>query len=134
MKHAPHRTRLPATRRSITRKATICGFEVYMIVGFFDDGSGVEQANRPGELFVKLAKHGTEISGIMDMAAMLISVSLQYGVPWPVLRDKLTGTKFGTPDHQYTSLLDGIAKNLDEIIEDRAEMLGLDEPDGTTDS
>ena len=127
MTHAPHRTRMPESRRGITRKATICGFECYITVNFFDDGTTGDNVNEPGEVFVKISKHGTELSGLMDTAATFLSMALQYGVPWPILRDKMLHTKFGTPDAEFSSLCDGIAKLIDRTIAERAKMLGLDE-------
>lgn len=132
--HAPHRNRLPETRPSVTRKVTICGFETYITVGFYDDRTGTEGANLPGEVFVKLSKHGSEMSGLLDTASIFLSIALQYGVPWEVLYKKMVATRFGMADEKYSSLSDGIAKNVSEIIILRAEMLGLPEPKDQTDA
>ena len=125
--HAPQRTRLPETRPSVTRKATICGFEFYITVGFFDEGGEADHSNRAGEVFVKLSKHGTEISGLLDTITTFLSIALQYGVPWEVLRDKMLHMRFGAPDPagKDASLIDGLAKHIDAIILLRAEMLGI---------
>lgn len=124
--HTPQRKRLPATRPSVTRKAEICGFEVYITVGFFDDGTVQPDQNKLGEVFVKISKHGTELSGLMDTAATFLSIALQYGVPWPVLLGKMRYTRFGQPDERFSSLCDGIGAHIEEIINDRAELLGTD--------
>lgn len=126
--HAPHRVRLPETRPSVTRKAQICGFEVYITVGFYDDQTEISDLHaRPGEVFVKLSKHGSELSGLMDTVSTLMSVSLQYGVPWPVIYDKLRYTRFGNPDKQFSSLCDGLAVHITQIIRDRRELLGMED-------
>ena len=125
--HTPQRKRLPATRPSVTRKARVCGFEVYITVGFFDDGTFNGDSNRPGEVFVKISKHGTELSGLMDTAATFLSIALQYGVPWDVLLSKMKHTRFGQSDERFSSLCDGIGTHIEEIINDRAEMLGVNE-------
>jgi ribonucleoside-diphosphate reductase alpha chain len=81
------RERLPAERRSITHRFEVGGHEGYIIVGMYDDG-------RPGEVFIKMAKEGSTLSGVMDGLALSLSVGLQYGVPLQVLVDKLTNTRF----------------------------------------
>lgn len=83
----PKRERLPDTRRSITHKFKINDQEGYITVGFFDDG-------RPGEVFVKIAKHGSTISGLVDTIAVLTSMALQYGVPVETLARKFAYTRF----------------------------------------
>ena len=125
MKHAPHRTRLPETRRSVTCKRDICGFEVYITIGFFDDGTADTDvtAAKPGEVFVKIGKHGDVTSGLMDTCSLLLSVALQYGVPWEILCDKLSDVRFGAEDGKYKSLIDGIARVIDEQIRARESML-----------
>ena len=81
------RNRLPDTRRSLTHKFEIGDLDGYIIVGFFDDG-------RPGEVFVKIAKHGSTISGLVDTIAVLTSMALQYGVPVEVLARNFEFTRF----------------------------------------
>jgi ribonucleoside-diphosphate reductase alpha chain len=48
----------------------------------------------PGEVFIKMAKEGSTLSGFMDGLALSISVGLQYGVPLKAIVDKLTNTRF----------------------------------------
>jgi hypothetical protein len=52
----------------------------------------------PGEVFIKMAKEGSTLSGFMDGLAPSISIGLQYGVPLKALVDKLTNTRFGRRD------------------------------------
>ena len=68
------RRRLPDERRAITHHFSIAGQEGYLTVGVYDDGS-------PGEIFVRMAKEGSTISGLMDSIATLVSLALQHGVP-----------------------------------------------------
>ena len=49
---------------------------------------------RPGEIFVKINKEGSTVSGLMDAVALLTSVTLQYGVPIYDLARKLKNTRF----------------------------------------
>ena len=104
------RERLPAERRSITHRFEVGGHEGYIIVGMYDDG-------RPGEVFIKMAKEGSTLSGVMDGLALSLSVGLQYGVPLKVLVDKLTNTRFEpsgftqNPQIRYaSSLLDYVSR------------------------
>jgi ribonucleoside-diphosphate reductase alpha chain len=53
----------------------------------FDDGS-------PGEIFVKMAKEGSTLSGMMDSFAIMVSLALQYGVPLPALVGKFSHVRF----------------------------------------
>jgi ribonucleoside-diphosphate reductase alpha chain len=70
----PHRERLPDTRHSVTHAFSIQGHEGYITVGLYEDG-------RPGELFIKMAKEGSTMSGFVDTVGILTSLALQYGVP-----------------------------------------------------
>lgn len=81
------RRRLPAERAALTHKFSIGGHEGYLTVGLFEDG-------KPGELFCTMAKEGSTISGLMDVFATAISLSLQYGVPLKVLVEKFVHTRF----------------------------------------
>jgi ribonucleoside-diphosphate reductase alpha chain len=83
----PIRRRLPADREAICHKFDIAGHEGYIHVGFFEDGT-------PGEIFIKMAKEGSTISGLMDTIATLTSLSLQYGVPLQALVSKFSHVRF----------------------------------------
>jgi len=104
------RHKLPVERNSITHKFSIGGHEGYVTVGMYDDGS-------PGEIFIKMAKEGSTLSGFMDGLALSVSIGLQYGVPLKVLVDKLINTRFepsgytGNPAIPYAkSVLDYLAR------------------------
>ncbi len=83
----PIRRRLPNERNSITHKFSIAGHEGYITVGFYEDGS-------PGEVFLKMSKEGSVISGLMDTIATMTSISLQYGVPLDSLVSKFSHVRF----------------------------------------
>ena len=55
----PHRRRLPAERSAVTHRFDIAGHEGYITVGLYPDG-------QPGEIFLKMAKEGSTVSGLMD--------------------------------------------------------------------
>jgi len=111
----PKRERLPDSRRSMAGKASIAGHEFYVIVGFFDDLD--PDHARPGEVFVKASKHGSDTSMFVDAWATAISVALQYGVPWCRLRDKFLNSRGGTFDENSPSFLHAIVRKADDLIE-----------------
>jgi ribonucleoside-diphosphate reductase alpha chain len=83
----PVRRRLPMDRTAICHKFDIAGHEGYIHVGFYEDGT-------PGEIFIKMAKEGSTISGLMDTIATLTSLALQYGVPLEALVSKFSHVRF----------------------------------------
>ena len=83
----PVRRRLPDEREAITHKFSIAGHEGYLTVGLFEDG-------QPGEIFLRMSKEGSTVSGMMDAFATAISVSLQYGVPLESLIRKFSHMRF----------------------------------------
>ncbi|MGH2467010.1 MAG: LAGLIDADG family homing endonuclease, partial [Candidatus Limnocylindrales bacterium] len=83
----PHRRRLPAERTAVTHKFEIAGHEGYLTVGLYPDG-------QPGELFVRMAKEGSTVAGLMDSFAISVSVALQYGVPLRDLVNKFAHVRF----------------------------------------
>ncbi|MBP1704391.1 MAG: Ribonucleotide reductase of class (coenzyme B12-dependent) [Chloroflexi bacterium] len=83
----PHRHRLPAERTAVTHKFEVSGHEGYIIVGLYPDG-------QPGEIFLKMAKEGSTVSGLMDAFATAISLALQYGVPLRDLVNKFAHVRF----------------------------------------
>jgi ribonucleoside-diphosphate reductase alpha chain len=104
------REKMPVERASVTHKFSVGGHEGYITVGMYEDG-------RPGEVFIKMAKEGSTLSGVMDGLALTISLGLQYGVPLKVFVDKLVNTRFEpsgiTPNPNIrfvSSVLDYIAR------------------------
>ncbi|NYF79285.1 vitamin B12-dependent ribonucleotide reductase [Granulicella arctica] len=81
------RHRLPAERASVTHKFGLAGHEGYITVGLYPNGS-------PGEIFIRMAKEGSTVSGLMDSFATAVSLALQHGVPLRVLCEKFAHTRF----------------------------------------
>ncbi len=81
------RHKLADERASFTHKFSIGGHEGYVTVGLYEDGT-------PGEIFVRMAKEGSVIAGLMDSFATAVSLALQHGVPLQILVDKFKGTRF----------------------------------------
>ncbi len=104
------RHKLPNERTSITHKFSVGGHEGYLTVGKYEDGA-------PGEIFIKMAKEGSTLSGIMDAFALSVSIALQYGVPLKSLVDKFCNSRFepsgytGNPEIRYAkSVVDYIGR------------------------
>jgi ribonucleoside-diphosphate reductase alpha chain len=104
------REKMPSERSSVTHKFSVGGHEGYITVGLYEDG-------RPGEVFIKMSKEGSTLSGVMDGLALTISIGLQYGVPLKVFVDKLLNTRFepsgitANPNIRFvSSVLDYIAR------------------------
>jgi ribonucleoside-diphosphate reductase alpha chain len=116
---APRRRKLPDVRDAKTHKFSIAGHDGYLTVGLYEDGT-------PGEVFLKMSKEGSTVSGLMDTIAVMTSLSLQYGVPLKALVDKFSHTRFepsgftGNPDIP-------IAKSITDYI---FRWLGLTFPSG----
>jgi ribonucleoside-diphosphate reductase alpha chain len=90
--HAPapaatSRTRLPRRRRSSTFAFRVADCEGYVTVGEYEDG-------RPGEVFMKVSKQGSTLSGVMDAFSIAVSLGLQHGVPLSTFVRKYTNMRF----------------------------------------
>ena len=97
---------MPDERHSLTHHFCVGGQEGYVTVGLYEDGV-------PGEMFIRMSKEGSTVSGLMDSFATAVSLALQYGVPLQVLCDKFSHTRFepsgwsGNPKIGYAkSLMD----------------------------
>lgn len=83
----PKRRRLPEERDSKVHKFTVGGHEGYLITGFYEDWT-------IGEIFIRMAKEGSTISGMFDSFAIAVSLGLQRGVPIDELAAKFVDTNF----------------------------------------
>ena len=81
---------LPVTRRSVTHKFSVGGFEGYLTIGLFED-------NVPGEIFIKMSKEGSTLSGLIQGFCRAFSLALQYGLPVPAAVDRFRGLRFEPP-------------------------------------
>ena len=98
----PHRRRLPSERTAVTHKFEISGHEGYITVGLYPDG-------QPGEIFLKMAKEGSTVSGLMDSlrdhrvrgapVRRAAQGPRQQVRPCPVRAERLHGQP-GDPDRQ----------------------------------
>ncbi|HEX2050407.1 MAG TPA: vitamin B12-dependent ribonucleotide reductase [Actinomycetota bacterium] len=123
----PVRRRLPKKRTAKTMKFRVADTEGYLTTGEFDDGS-------LGEIFLKVAKQGSTLAGIMDAFAISISMGLQYGVPLSAYVKQFTNTRFepsgmtDDPDFRIaTSILDYVFRRLavEYLSDDERHALGI---------
>lgn len=108
----PVRKKLPKVRDSKTFSFRVADCHGYVTVGEYEDG-------RPGEIFLKVAKQGSTLAGIMDAFAISVSHGLQYGVPLRVYVEQYTNMRFepagitDDPDLRIaSSLIDYIFRRL----------------------
>jgi ribonucleoside-diphosphate reductase alpha chain len=123
-----HRRRLPLTRRSVTHKFSISGHEGYLTIGLFDDGT-------PGEVFIKIAKEGSTLSGLVQGFCRAFSLALQYGLTVPDACARFRGMSFDPMGQtsnpripETSSILDYVARYLEDFDREhrrvRAEVFG----------
>ena len=111
---AARREVLPQTRRSSTHKLAINGHEGYLTVGLFEDG-------RPGEIFIKMSKEGSTLSGLIQGFCRAFSLCLQHGLPVGEACERFRGMRFepmgstSNPDiPECSSILDYVARYLQQ--------------------
>ncbi len=123
----PVRQKLPRVRTSKTFSFRVADCHGYVTVGEYEDG-------RPGELFLKVAKQGSTLAGIMDAFAISVSHGLQYGVPLEAFVDMYTNMRFepagmtDDPDIRFaTSLIDYIFRRLavEYLSFEKREAMGI---------
>jgi ribonucleoside-diphosphate reductase alpha chain len=113
-----HRQSLPTTRQSITHKFSIMGHEGYLTLGLFEDGM-------PGEIFIKMSKEGSTLSGLVQGFCRAFSLALQYGLPLPEavrrfkdMRFEPMGTTSNPDIPEVKSIIDYVARYLEhEFVE-----------------
>jgi ribonucleoside-diphosphate reductase alpha chain len=125
--HAPVRRRLPKQRPSQTTSFRVGDIEGYLTAGSYpDDGLG--------EIFFKVSKQGSTLSGVMDAFAIAISLGLQYGVPLEAYVAKFVNMIFepnGMTDDKDVriaqSLVDYLARRLaiDYLDVETRQALGI---------
>lgn len=122
------RVKLPDERPSITHKFAVGNHEGYLTVGLYPDTEKV------GETFITIAKEGSTVSGLLDVIATLVSLSLQAGVPLKTLVKKFKDMRFepsgvtSNPDIPFAkSFIDYIFRYIGLKFlspEDREEIFG----------
>jgi len=101
----PLREELPGRRRTERQPIHVKNQEVFVEVGFYDD-------NRPGEVFLKAGKVGSDVQDIFDALATVLSVAMQHGVPLSAF--PITG-KGNALTGEGNELVDEIVKKMEEL-------------------
>ena len=131
IEYRPIRKRLPKKRPATTTSFTVGGAQGYMISSSYpDDGLG--------ELFLKMAKQGSTLAGVMDAFSIAVSIGMQYGVPLQTYVEKFTNMRFepagitDDPDVRMTSsIVDYVFRRLalDYLDFDTRSALGIHSAD-----
>jgi hypothetical protein len=107
------RQTLPTTRHSVTHKFSVARHEGYLTIGLYEDG-------KPGEIFMKMAKEGSMISGMCQAFCRAFSLALQYGLTVDEAVVRFKGMRFepmgptSNPDiPDVSSLIDYVARYLE---------------------
>ncbi len=125
--YVPQRRKLPKTRPSQTISFMVGDAKGYITAGEYP-GDGI------GELFVKLGKQGSTLSGLLDAFAISMSIGLQYGVPLEAYVSKFMNMRFepagmtDDPEIRFsTSIVDFLARKLalEYLPYDKREALGI---------
>ncbi|MEX1177959.1 MAG: vitamin B12-dependent ribonucleotide reductase [Nitriliruptor sp.] len=125
--HVPMRRKLPKTRPSQTISFTVGEAKGYITAGEYP-GDGL------GEIFVKLGKQGSTLSGLLDAFAISVSIGLQYGVPLESYVSKFMNMRFepagmtDDPEIRFsTSIVDYLARKIaiEYLPFEKREALGI---------
>ena len=107
------RQALPVTRESITHKFAVGLHEGYLTIGLYPDG-------QPGEIFIKMAKEGSTMSGLVQGFCRAFSIALQYGLPMEEAVARFKGMRFEPMGHtsnpdipEALSIIDYVARYLE---------------------
>jgi ribonucleoside-diphosphate reductase alpha chain len=116
---ATTRHSLPVTRDSVTHKFQIMGHEGYLTLGLFENG-------QPGEIFIKMAKEGSTLSGMVQAFCRALSLALQFGLTLDEAVIRFRGMRFepmgmtNNPDiPEVLSIVDYVARYLHLTFSDR---------------
>ncbi len=107
------RQSLPPVRESVTHKFQIMGAEGYLTIGLFESGL-------PGEVFIKMAKEGSTLSGLIQAFCRAFSLAIQYGLTLEEAVRRFKGMRFepmgptSNPDiPEALSIIDYVARYIE---------------------
>ena len=107
------RRALPNTRSSLTHKFSVNGHEGYLTIGLYDDGA-------PGEIFIKISKAGSALSGMCQAFCRAFSLAIQHGLSITEATARFKGMRFepmgatSNPEiPEAESIVDYVAKFLE---------------------
>ena len=112
----------------MTHKFAVAGHEGYLTLGLFEDGT-------PGEIFIKMSKEGSTLSGLIQGFCRAFSLALQYGLTVEDAVDRFRGMRFdpmgptNNPDiPECSSILDYVARYL-ELYNHQSKAVPVDAPE-----
>lgn len=70
----PQQRKLPPIRSSETHKFSIAGHQGFLTYSIYEEGT-------LAEIFIRIAKQGSTLAGLLDTFAISVSMALQHGVP-----------------------------------------------------
>jgi ribonucleoside-diphosphate reductase alpha chain len=107
------RRSLAPDRSSVTHKFCVGGHEGYLTIGLHESGE-------PGEIFIKMSKEGSTMSGMCQAFCRAFSLAIQFGLPLPEAVARFKGMRFepmGTTNNkaipEASSIVDYVAKYLE---------------------
>lgn len=100
-----NRERLPNRRPCITESFRYNGRTSHGTVSFYDAA-----CTRPGEIFLDVAKAGTDLRAAASGEAVLASLAMQRGSTIPEIRHSLPRFEDGTAADPLGQFLDGFVK------------------------
>lgn len=112
--HSPARKRPNGVRISRTHAAKIGDIELYITIGFYDDG-------HLSEIFVSTDKEGTVVKGILASLSKAISNMLQYQISPEHISKTLRGQKYEPSGfvlrHPYIKSASSISDLISKVID-----------------
>lgn len=115
------RRALPSTRNSMTHKFKVDRHEGYLTIGLYPDGT-------PGEIFLKVAKEGSALSGFCQAFCRAFSLAMQHGLSIEDAVARFKGMRFepmGTTSNpeipNASSIVDYIACYLELHFSDHSD-------------
>lgn len=107
------RQSLQTTHQSVTHKFSVARHEGYLTVGLYPDG-------QPGEIFLKMSKEGSTMSGMCQAFCRAFSLAMQYGLSVDEAVVRFKGMRFepsgptSNPEiPEANSIIDYIARYLE---------------------
>ncbi len=112
--NVPVRLRPDGMRESRTHAAKIGDIELYITIGFYDDG-------QIAEIFVSTDKDGTVVKGLLASLSKSISNMLQYKIPPQKISKMLRGQKYEPAGfvsrHPYIKYASSISDLISKVID-----------------
>lgn len=92
---------LPQRRPALTFTIRRGAIDYAVSFGTFPDG-------RIGEVFITSRKIGSDVEAVCRDAAILLSLGLQHGVPYDIIKHALTRNQDGSPQSLIGEVVDRI--------------------------